>query len=140
MTIRRAHFDDLQAVVELGKAAIVGDDRDLIAFGSMRETLAHYMSLPGTWFAVDDKDGSINAAMVGMIAQYPWNPDATLAYVVLWWSRAKGSGGAVFRAFQEWAKKHGADYIMAASRNDRTSQIYERFNMQALETNYIGVL
>lgn len=140
MTIRRARYDDLTDIVELGKKAIVGDDRDLIAFGSMRKTLEHYMSLPGTWFAVDEDDGSINAAIVGVIAQYPWNPDATLAYVVLWWSRAKGSGGAVFRSFQKWAKIYGADYIMAASRNDRTSQIYERYDMTALETNYIGVL
>lgn len=140
MTIRKAHFDDLPSVVELGKASIVGDDKDLIAFSSMQETLVHYMSLPDVWFMVDEENGAFNAAMVGVMVQYPWDPDATLAYVVLWWSRAKGLGGAVFRAFRKWAKEHGADYIMAASRNDRTSQIYDRYDMQALETNYIGVL
>jgi hypothetical protein len=140
MTVRLAHSDDLPAIVELGDAAIVGDDKSLIAFGSMDKILAHYMLMPGVWFYVDENNGSIDAAMVGMIATYPWNPDATLAYVVLWWSRGEGLGGAVFREFRKWATDNGADYIMAASRNDRTSQIYERYNMQSLETNYIGVL
>lgn len=140
MTIRRATYDDLPAVVELGKTAIVGDDRHLIGFDSLHWILTQYMSMPGVWFAVDEREGAISAAMVGVVSPYPWNPDETLAYAVLWWSRTKGLGGALFREFKEWAKLHGAAYIMAASRNERTSQIYEGHNMRVLETNYIGVL
>lgn len=139
--IRQATFDDIEAVVELGRnfiagsqySALIQPDGDAM-FQTVRMLVDHHVVL-----VLEVPDGPI-VGILG-IATYPHLVTGQCCAVeCFWWVEPafRGRGIAMLRAAEEWARSRGATFIQMVQPHseERLGRVYEHLGYVVTEHQF----
>ena len=137
--IRCATSADVPALVEMGVSFIAtvypdqfATNRDqLTALCDILRQDAHSLLL------VAERDGQI-VGMLGAHAYAHMMSGEHTAAELFWWMNptARGDGLKLYRAFEKWARRHGAQILQMGAPNLDVARVYERLGFQRVETTY----
>ena len=104
------------------------------ALTEMFETL---MERPAGCVIVAETDGVLAGGICGHVYRHPMSGNL-VASEVGWWMdpHKRGAGMRVLRAFEAWARAHGAEAIQMIAPNARVGSFYARLGYRLAETTY----
>lgn len=146
-SIRQAELTDLPKLAA-GAAEFYAASEFLNGFdmGHFSQVWASLIrSGSGVIFLEEGEDGLINGALGGMVHRDLYG-DTLIAEELFWFMRpdTRGGGVRVYRAFEKWAKAHGAVSLQMVhlldSMPEKVARFYHAVGFKAVETRYTKTL
>jgi GNAT superfamily N-acetyltransferase len=109
---------------------------------AMRARLERIDARPGYRTVVAERDGRI-VGTAGMLLGIGWNDDhpwaRVMSLVVTESERGRGTGAALLRAAEEWARENGADslHLTASRHREGAHRFYERMGYEATGLRFV---
>lgn len=136
--IRRATFEDIDAIVAMGKRFHENSPyADHFALDPDRCVLTVEWLLKNGAIFVAERDGEL-VAMLGVTVMPHLMSGVYTATEVFWWVdlQARGLGLKLLRTAERWAKANGAEAFTLIAPDERAERLYERLRYQKVETAY----
>lgn len=144
--IRPAMVSDIPALIEMGMrfhastayAKLLSPDKAVV-----EETLFGLINIESGAVFVDDRDGVLVGAILGMIVPH-FITGENVCGELSWWvdPECRGAGRQLLKALEEWALIKGASAINVTEPpgNPRVGRFYEHAGYQRVEVTYTKAL
>lgn len=145
--IRRATIEDMPHLLVMGEQfAAYAPHRVEYSPEGTAASLSSLMDV-GV-ILVNEIDGEIAGALVGMIAPFWYAPSSSIAVELAWWVdpkyRGGGSASRLVKAFEQWGQENGASAIsLCDMRHDDefpAGPLFERMGYRLTERTHIKEL